>query len=179
MTIAPKTRLQPERLPPFEDDDVLAAFDFCVAVHDIDDSIPSSFWGAMKCPDAVKWLEACKAEWKNLNDMQCFHELWEVVTNSVATARTANQSVVVADVWNSFGVLLRSASNERPLWVTTALPLPSKHEPNSQPSRMLLRVLNAFTIPAYTHRDCVNHPGKCGFYCGVVNNTFPACPSLK
>ncbi|RLO04198.1 hypothetical protein DYB28_006941 [Aphanomyces astaci] len=28
-------------------------------------------------------------------------ELWEVVTNSVATARAANQSVVVADVWAS------------------------------------------------------------------------------
>ncbi|RLO07314.1 hypothetical protein DYB28_007408, partial [Aphanomyces astaci] len=63
-------------------------------------------------------------------------ELWEIVTNSVATACAANPSVVVADFWNG---ILRTASNERLLGVTTALPLPSKHEPNFQLSRIPLR----------------------------------------
>ncbi|RHY03593.1 hypothetical protein DYB25_013104 [Aphanomyces astaci] len=49
-------------------------------------------------------------------------ELWEVVTNSVATARAANQSVLL-------------------LWVITALPLPFKREPSLQLSRMPLRPL--------------------------------------
>ncbi|RLO05531.1 hypothetical protein DYB28_007383 [Aphanomyces astaci] len=65
-------------------------------------------------------------------------ELWEVVT---ATARAANQSVVVTDLWALFGVLLRTACNELLLWVTTALPLPSKREPSLQLSRMPLRPL--------------------------------------
>ncbi|ETV73394.1 hypothetical protein H257_11889 [Aphanomyces astaci] len=93
-------------------------------------------------------------------------ELWEIVTNSVATACAANPSVVVADFWNG---ILRTSSNERLLGVTTALPLPSKHEPNFQLSRMpppqaitqadgSIHVLNVFTILSYAHRDCVNPP---------------------
>ncbi|RLO09786.1 hypothetical protein DYB28_006395 [Aphanomyces astaci] len=41
-----------------------------------------------------------------------------------------------------FGALLRTASNERLLWVTTALPLPFKHEPSLQLSLMPLRLLH-------------------------------------
>ncbi|RHZ14430.1 hypothetical protein DYB31_008557 [Aphanomyces astaci] len=64
-----------------------------------------------------------------------YRELWEVVTNTEATARAANQSVV----WAS---LLPIISNERLLWVTTTLPLPFKREPSLQLSRMPLRPLH-------------------------------------
>ncbi|RQM29855.1 hypothetical protein B5M09_012290, partial [Aphanomyces astaci] len=41
-----------------------------------------------------------------------------------------------------------------------------------------VHVMNAFTVPSYAHHDCVNHPVKSCFYCGVINHTLPACPTL-
>ncbi|RHZ02156.1 hypothetical protein DYB26_015125 [Aphanomyces astaci] len=68
-------------------------------------------------------------------------ELWEVVTNSVATARAANQPLSLLTFGPLFGVLLPTVSNELLLWVITALPLPFKREHSLQLSRMPLRPL--------------------------------------
>ncbi|RHZ33558.1 hypothetical protein DYB37_013115, partial [Aphanomyces astaci] len=64
----------PPNLPALEDHTALAAFDFCGAVHDIDDPAPSSFWEAMQSVKGIygthqgglMWYPYCK---DTLHDM--------------------------------------------------------------------------------------------------------------
>ncbi|RQM20378.1 hypothetical protein B5M09_005785, partial [Aphanomyces astaci] len=123
-------------------------------------------------------------------------ELWEVVTNYVSTARVAGTPVVVDDVWVSLRRILtnrlqrasalgdhgsaatiQSRSQFAAVTHTVAAPAP----PPTAISQLdgSYHVLNAFTIPAYAHHDCVKIPGKSCFYCGVANHTLPVCPTLK
>ncbi|RLO01989.1 hypothetical protein DYB28_015493, partial [Aphanomyces astaci] len=123
-------------------------------------------------------------------------ELWEVVTNSVATARAANQSVVVADVWASLRRIITNRlqrasalgdngsaatlqTRTQLAAVTHAVAAPAPPPQAITQADGSVHVMNAFTIPSYAHRDCINHPGKSCFYCGVTNHTLPACPTLK
>ncbi|KAF0710388.1 hypothetical protein AaE_012549 [Aphanomyces astaci] len=123
-------------------------------------------------------------------------DLWEVVTNSVATARAANQSVVVADVWASVRCIItnrfqrasalgdnRSAAiiltRTQLAAVTHAVAAPAPPPQAITQADGSVHVMNAFTIPSYAHRDCVNHPGKSCFHCSVANHTLPVCPTLK
>ncbi|RHY67224.1 hypothetical protein DYB34_013942, partial [Aphanomyces astaci] len=123
-------------------------------------------------------------------------ELWEVVTNSVATARAANQSVVVADVWASLRRIITNRQQRASALgdngsaatlqtrtqlaaVTHAVAAPAPPPQAITQADGSVHVMNAFTIPSYAHRDCINHPGKSCFYCGVTNHTLPACPTLK
>ncbi|RHZ27866.1 hypothetical protein DYB37_012083, partial [Aphanomyces astaci] len=123
-------------------------------------------------------------------------ELWEVVTNFVATARAANQSVVVADVWaslrriitnrhqrasalgdNGFTATLQTQTQLAAVTHAVAAPAPPPQAITQADGSV--HVMNELTTPRYAHRDCVNHPGKSCFYCGVANHTLPACPTLK
>ncbi|ETV63700.1 hypothetical protein H257_19368 [Aphanomyces astaci] len=123
-------------------------------------------------------------------------ELWEVVTNYVSTARAAGTPVVVDDVWVSLRRILTNRlqrasalgdhgsvatiqSRSQFAAVTHAVAVPAPPPTViSQPDGSY-HVLNAFTIPAYAHHDCVKIPGKSCFYCGVANHTLPVCPTLK
>ncbi|ETV63900.1 hypothetical protein H257_19168 [Aphanomyces astaci] len=123
-------------------------------------------------------------------------ELWEVVTNYVSTARAAGTPVVVDDVWVSLRRILTNRlqrasalgdhgsvatiqSRSQFAAVTHAVAVPAPPPTAiSQPDGSY-HVLNAFTIPAYAHHDCVKIPGKSCFYCGVANHTLPVCPTLK
>ncbi|RHY60667.1 hypothetical protein DYB34_013090 [Aphanomyces astaci] len=123
-------------------------------------------------------------------------ELWEVVTNYVSTARAAGTPVVVDDVWVSLRRILTNRlqrasalgdhgsaatiqSRSQFAAVTHAVAAPAPPPTAiSQPDGSY-HVLNAFTIPAYAHHDCVKIPGKSCFYCGVANHTLPVCPTLK
>ncbi|RLO07760.1 hypothetical protein DYB28_004320 [Aphanomyces astaci] len=123
-------------------------------------------------------------------------ELWEVVTNSVATARAANQSVVVADVWASLRRIITNRlqrasalgdngsaatlqTRTQLAAVTHAVATPAPPPQAITQADGSVHVMNAITIPSYAHRDCINHPGKSCFYCGVTNHMLPACPTLK
>ncbi|RHZ18188.1 hypothetical protein DYB26_008482, partial [Aphanomyces astaci] len=123
-------------------------------------------------------------------------ELWEVVTNYVSTARAAGTPVVVDGVWVSLRRILTNRlqrasalgdhgsaatiqSRSQFAAVTHAVAAPAPPSTAiSQPDGSY-HVLNAFTIPAYAHHDCVKIPGKSCFYCGVANHTLPVCPTLK
>ncbi|RLN89766.1 hypothetical protein DYB28_012768 [Aphanomyces astaci] len=105
-------------------------------------------------------------------------ELWEVVTNSVATARTATRlqrASALGD--NGSAATLQTRTQLAAVTHAVAAPTPTPQEITQVDGSVHL--MNAFTIPSYAHRDCINHPGKSCFYCGVANHTLPACPTLK
>ncbi|RLO06044.1 hypothetical protein DYB28_002289 [Aphanomyces astaci] len=124
------------------------------------------------------------------------HELWEVVTNSVVTARAGNLSVVVAYVWASLRrIITNRLQRESALGdngsaatlqtqtqleaVTHAVAAPAPPPQTITQADGSVHVINAFTIPSYDHRDCIKNPGKFCFYYGIANHKLPACPTLK
>ncbi|ETV69285.1 hypothetical protein H257_14912 [Aphanomyces astaci] len=115
------------------------------------------------------------------------------MTNSTANVRAANESVVIADVWNCLWRIITNRLQRasalgdhgpyhpimNPNCLRAAVAAPAPPPQGTTQADGSVHALKAFIILSYTHRDCLNNPGKSCFYCGVGNHPLPASPTLK
>ncbi|RHZ02604.1 hypothetical protein DYB31_016040, partial [Aphanomyces astaci] len=118
-------------------------------------------------------------------------DLWDVIKNYVSTARATRVPIVLDDGWSALrnvldnrvqrasalghlGSAATTQARTQYVAITHAIATPAPPpQAISQPDGSF-HVLNAFTIPAYAHPNCVHNPGKSCFNCGRCQS-YVAC----